>query len=37
MPAATSNYGTGRRKSASARVYMQPGSGRALAGGAGWC
>ena len=28
MPAATSNYGTGRRKSASARVYMQPGSGR---------
>ncbi|HEX4375774.1 MAG TPA: 30S ribosomal protein S9 [Steroidobacteraceae bacterium] len=28
MPAATSNYGTGRRKSAAARVYMQPGTGR---------
>ena len=28
MPAATSNYGTGRRKSASARVYMQAGNGR---------
>jgi small subunit ribosomal protein S9 len=27
MPA-TPNYGTGRRKSASARVYMQPGTGR---------
>ena len=26
--AATSHYGTGRRKSASARVYMQPGNGR---------
>jgi small subunit ribosomal protein S9 len=26
--AATPNYGTGRRKSASARVYMQPGTGR---------
>jgi small subunit ribosomal protein S9 len=26
--AATPNYGTGRRKSASARVYMQAGSGR---------
>ena len=25
--AATPNYGTGRRKSASARVYMQPGTG----------
>jgi small subunit ribosomal protein S9 len=28
MPAATTNYGTGRRKSAAARVYMQPGTGR---------
>ena len=27
MPA-TANYGTGRRKSAAARVYMQPGTGR---------
>ena len=26
--AATPHYGTGRRKSASARVYMQPGTGR---------
>jgi len=26
--AATPNYGTGRRKSAAARVYMQPGTGR---------
>jgi small subunit ribosomal protein S9 len=26
--AATPNYATGRRKSASARVYMQPGTGR---------
>jgi small subunit ribosomal protein S9 len=26
--AVTPNYGTGRRKSASARVYMQPGTGR---------
>ena len=26
--AATPNYGTGRRKSASARVYMRPGTGR---------
>jgi len=26
--AATANYGTGRRKSAAARVYMQPGTGR---------
>jgi small subunit ribosomal protein S9 len=26
--AAIPNYGTGRRKSASARVYMQPGTGR---------
>jgi small subunit ribosomal protein S9 len=26
--AAIPNYGTGRRKSAAARVYMQPGSGR---------
>src|SRR5580698_7831557 len=28
MAAATPNYGTGRRKSAAARVYMQPGTGR---------
>jgi small subunit ribosomal protein S9 len=27
MPAST-NYGTGRRKSSTARVYMQPGSGQ---------
>src|ERR1039457_16041 len=27
MPAST-NYGTGRRKSATARVHMQPGNGR---------
>ena len=26
--AVTSNYGTGRRKSATARVYLQPGKGR---------
>ena len=26
--AVTPNYGTGRRKSAAARVYMQPGTGR---------
>ena len=26
--AATPNYGTGRRKSATARVYMQPGTGQ---------
>jgi small subunit ribosomal protein S9 len=28
MPAATQNYGTGRRKTATARVHLKPGSGR---------
>lgn len=28
MPAATENYGTGRRKTATARVHLKPGSGR---------
>jgi len=28
MPAAAENYGTGRRKTATARVHLKPGSGR---------
>jgi len=28
MPATTNHYGTGRRKTATARVYLKPGSGR---------
>ena len=37
MPATQNHYGTGRRKTATARVYLKPGSGqhhgqRALAG-----
>ena len=28
MPVTHNNYGTGRRKTAAARVYLQPGSGR---------
>ena len=28
MPATQNHYGTGRRKTATARVYLKPGSGK---------